>query len=80
MKIFVGNLHSNASEAELRDLFCQFGEVSYITIIRDTTGKSQGCAFVEMKLGANGQLAIKKLNRLNFMQHFLDVHEVSNKP
>jgi len=47
--IFVGNLSFRATEAELRDAFSQYGDVSKVSIVMDReTGRSRGFAFVEM--------------------------------
>jgi RNA recognition motif-containing protein len=48
-KLFVGNLSYNATEADLRDLFAQTGEVASVKVILDRdTGRPRGFAFVEM--------------------------------
>lgn len=49
-KIFVGNLPFSATEAEIENIFQQFGEVSDVTVPKDyMTGKSRGFAFVEFE-------------------------------
>jgi RNA recognition motif-containing protein len=59
-KIYVGNLPFSASEAEIRSLFSQYGEVSSVSVITDRdTGAPRGFAFVEMESGA--QEAIQAL-------------------
>ena len=62
-RIYVGNLPYQAAEAELRQLFEQFGQVSSATIIMDRqTGKSKGFAFIEMDVETEADEAIQKLN------------------
>lgn len=74
MDIYVGNLHSNVSEAQLRDLFEEYGTVNSVTIIMDVeTGQSKKVAFVEMEEDASGLNAIQKLNKLNFMNMYLEI-------
>ena len=48
-KIYVGNLPWSATEADLRDLFQQFGTVHSSAVITDReTGRSRGFGFIEM--------------------------------
>ncbi|WP_291318427.1 RNA-binding protein [Desulfonatronospira sp.] len=59
--LYVGNLPWSTTEAQLRDLFAEFGEVSSAKIIEDReTGRSRGFGFVEMENGADE--AIEALN------------------
>ena len=63
MNIYVGNLAYGITEAELKDTFAPFGEVSRISLITDKfTGKSKGFAFVEMPNNSQADAAIKSLN------------------
>jgi RNA recognition motif-containing protein len=63
MNIYVGNLSYGMSEAELRDAFAAFGDVSSVKILMDReTGRSRGFAFVEMPNQHEAQSAITQLN------------------
>src|SRR5512138_1039854 len=63
MNIYVGSLHFKMSEAELRELFEEYGEVSSAKIIFDKySGKSKGFGFVEMPNDAEAKKAIEELN------------------
>lgn len=63
MKIFVGNLSYHSNEADLKQLFAQYGEVVSVKVITDpATGRSKGFAFVEMGSREGGQEAVKNLN------------------
>ena len=63
MRIYVGNLPYSATEAELRDAFAAFGEVSSVNVITDKySGQSKGFAFVEMDDNSSADAAIKDLN------------------
>jgi RNA recognition motif-containing protein len=63
MNIYVGNLSYGMSEAELRDAFAAFAEVSSVKILMDReTGRSRGFAFVEMPNQHEAQSAITQLN------------------
>lgn len=63
MNIYVGSLHFKMSEAELREVFEEYGEVSSAKIIMDKySGKSKGFGFVEMPNEAEAKKAIEELN------------------
>jgi cold-inducible RNA-binding protein len=63
MNIYVGNLSYEVTEADLKAEFEAFGEVSSVSIIKDTySGQSKGFAFVEMPKLQEGQAAITGLN------------------
>jgi len=63
MKIFVGSLPYKVEEADLKELFEAYGEVSSVKIIMDReTGRSKGYGFVEMPDDEMGQKAIDGLN------------------
>jgi RNA recognition motif-containing protein len=63
MNIYVSNLSFNTSDAELQDLFSQYGEVSSAKVITDReTGRSRGFGFVEMSSDEEGKAAMAGLN------------------
>lgn len=63
MNIYVGNLAYSITDAELREAFEAFGEVSSVNLIVDrTTGQSKGFGFVEMPNNSEADAAIKGLN------------------
>lgn len=63
MNIYVGNLALGVNEADLREVFQAFGEVSTTSVIKDKfSGESRGFGFVEMPNGAEAQKAISLLN------------------
>jgi RNA recognition motif-containing protein len=63
MNIYVGNLPYEITEEEVRSEFEAFGGVSSVTIPKDKySGQAKGFAFVEMRVLAEGQAAIKGLN------------------
>ena len=65
MKLFVGNLPSRFTDADLRAAFSVYGEVVSAHIVFDAeTGRSRGYGFVEMPdAGAAGEAA-EALERL----------------
>jgi len=75
-KIYVGNLHFQATEPDLKTLFSNAGDVSSVKIIRDhQTSQPRGFAIVEMSTQWEAQRAISMLNRKSFMQKVLLVKE-----
>ena len=49
MNIYISGLSFSANDADLNNLFAEYGEVSSAKVILDReTGKSRGFAFVEM--------------------------------
>lgn len=63
MNIYVGSLHFKMSEAELKEIFEEYGEVASAKIIIDKySGKSKGFGFVEMPNDAEAKKAIEELN------------------
>lgn len=63
MNIYVGNLHYDVTEDDLRSLFEKYGQVDSAKIIMDKlTGKSKGFGFIEMPDDETGQEAIDEIN------------------
>lgn len=76
MRIYVGNLPYSATEAELRDAFAAFGEVSSVNVITDKySGQSKGFAFVEMDDSSSADAAIKDLNETSLGGRNIKVNE-----
>jgi len=62
MNIFVSQLSYGITDADLNDLFKEYGTVNSAKVIMDReTGRSRGFGFVEMS-DAEGQKAIDELN------------------
>jgi len=63
MNIYVGNLPYSVTDADLRETFSQYGDVSNVQLISDKfTGESKGFGFVEMDNNSQADAAIKALN------------------
>ena len=63
MNIYVSNLGFNIQDADLKNLFTEYGTVTSAKVIMDReTGQSRGFGFVEMANDAAGQKAIKELD------------------
>ena len=63
MNIFVAGLSYQINDADLKELFEDYGAISSAKVITDReTGRSKGFGFVEMDNDAEGQRAIEELN------------------
>ena len=63
MNIYIGNLHYNVNEEELKEIFKEYGEVMSVVIITDKyTGRSKGFGFIEMLNDEEANKAIDNLN------------------
>jgi RNA recognition motif-containing protein len=67
MKLFVANISYKITEAELKQLFTQYGQVESIKLPADKeTGKRKGFGFIEMPVNEQAQKAIDALNGKEF--------------
>jgi cold-inducible RNA-binding protein len=76
VRLFVGNLSYEATEAELRQHFGTIGPVAYCYLPTDReTGRPRGFAFVEFSNDTHAQEAISRLNNQPFRGRPLAVKE-----
>lgn len=76
MNIFVGSLSFRLRDAELREVFEKYGEVSSAKVVIDKiTGKSKGFGFVEMPDDNQAKTAISELNGRDMYGRPLVVNE-----
>ncbi|MEL6159825.1 MAG: RNA-binding protein [Cyanobacteria bacterium J06554_11] len=76
MSIYVGNLSYSATEADLSEVFSEYGAVKRITLPTDReTGRPRGFAFVEMEDEANEEKAIEALDGAEWMGRELRVNK-----
>ena len=74
MNIFVAGLSYQITDADLKELFEEYGEVSSAKIITDRdTRRSKGYGFVEMSSDEDGQRAIEELNDAEYDGRTLSV-------
>ena len=80
MKIYVGNLPFQTTEAELEGVFGEFGEVGEVALITDReTGRPRGFGFAEMGSEAEAQAAIEALNGRELDGRTLNVNEARER-
>ena len=80
MKMYVGNLPWSVGDAELNELFAEFGAVESASVVTDReSGRSRGFGFVEMSQG-DAQQAMAKLNGHTVDSRELRVNEAQSKP
>jgi RNA recognition motif-containing protein len=69
-KLFVANIDISATYDDVKDLFSNYGEVTYLKIIED-----RGFAFLEMSNQMEAEKAKKELNGADFKGRSLKVNE-----
>jgi cold-inducible RNA-binding protein len=75
-RLFIGNLPHQVSDAELQDLFSEFGTVQSVEVMRDRgTGRGKGFGFVEMGSEAEAQAAIQGMHEREVEGRKLTVDE-----
>ena len=75
INIYVGNIPYAATEADLEELFGEYGTITKATIIRDRQdGRSKGFGFVEMENQEDGKRAIEALDGEDMMGRPLKVN------
>ena len=77
--IYVGNLPFEASEADVSQLFGQYGDVTNVSLVNDReTGRPRGFGFVEMAGEEAGQ-AIDALDGSDYGGRNLRVNEARDR-
>ena len=80
MKIYVGNMSFDTTEASLEGLFSNYGDVSEVAVITDRdTGRPRGFGFVTMPNDEEARNAIEQLNGEAFEGRTLNVNEARPK-
>lgn len=80
-KLFVGNLSSNTTSEEIRELFSSAGSVESCQVVTDLeTGRSKGFAFVEMNSIEAANAAKENFNGHDLNGKALKVDEAKPKP
>jgi len=76
VKLYVGNLPYSTTDADLQQLFAEYGTVESASVINDReTGRSKGFGFVEVADDAQAKVAIEALNGKDFSGRNIVVNE-----
>ncbi|KAK6120102.1 hypothetical protein DH2020_046138 [Rehmannia glutinosa] len=67
-KLFVGMLPKNVSDAEVSDLFSEYGTIKDLQILRGSQQTSKGCAFLKFETKEQALAAIEALNGKHTME------------
>jgi len=76
MKLYVGNLSYEVTDADLRDAFSAHGQVSSAEVVKDRySGQSKGFGFVEMPSQQEANAAMQALNGSDLKGRSINVNE-----
>ncbi|EKM61086.1 uncharacterized protein PHACADRAFT_247456 [Phanerochaete carnosa HHB-10118-sp] len=80
MQLYVGSLHFNLTESDIRQVFEPFGELEFVDLHRDPmTGRSKGYAFVQYKRGEDAKMALEQMEGFELAGRTLRVNTVHEK-
>jgi RNA recognition motif-containing protein len=75
VRLYVGNMAKTTTEAELRTLFAQAGNVTAVEIIKDReSGQNKGFGFITMTDQTEAEKAISMYNAYSMADHALKVN------
>lgn len=76
MNLYISNLSYNVTDADLNELFADYGEILSARVITDReTGRSRGFGFVELKDDDLAKKAIEELNQATYDEKVISVTE-----
>lgn len=76
MNIFIAGLSYSINDADLKELFSEYGEIASSKVIMDRqTGRSKGYGFVEMDDNDAAKKAIDELNGAEYDGRTISVSE-----
>ena len=79
MKIYVGNLSRDITDAQLTELAQPFGALTSSAVARERAGDSKGFGFIEFGTADAAKAAIAALNGKEFGGQALKVSEAKNQ-
>ncbi|MEM7553272.1 MAG: RNA-binding protein [Cyanobacteria bacterium P01_A01_bin.84] len=80
MTIYVGNLSYRATEADLKAVFTDYGEVTRVVLPTDReTGRKRGFAFVDLQEESQEDNAISELDGAEWMGREIRVNKAKPK-
>jgi len=63
-RLYVGSLHFDINEDDLKQIFAPFGEIEFIDLHKEPDGRSKGFAFVQFRRPDEAKKALTKINGL----------------
>jgi RNA recognition motif-containing protein len=79
-RLYVGNLSYSVTEADLREVFAEGGNVADVKVVLDRdTGRPRGFAFVEMSTDAEAATAMETLNGRDIQGRPINVSEARER-
>src|SRR4051812_49889204 len=79
-RLYVGNLSYSVTEADLREVFAEGGNVEDVKVVLDRdTGRPRGFAFVEMSTDAEASKATEVLNGRDVQGRAINVSEARER-
>ncbi|KAG8857232.1 hypothetical protein FRB96_005907 [Tulasnella sp. 330] len=80
MQLYVGSLHFNLTESDIKQVFEPFGELDFVDLHKDPqTGRSKGYAFVQYKRGDDAKMALEQMDGFELAGRQLRVNTVHEK-
>ena len=80
-RLYVGNLAYSVTEADLREVFGESGDIAEVKMMLDReTGRPRGFAFVEMSTPAAAQQAMEALDGRELGGRQINVKEANERP
>ncbi|KZS96007.1 splicing factor, CC1-like protein [Sistotremastrum niveocremeum HHB9708] len=80
MQLYVGSLHFNLTESDIKQVFEPFGELEFVDLHRDPmTGRSKGYAFVQYKRPEDAKMALEQMEGFELAGRTLRVNTVHEK-
>ncbi|KAF8642255.1 hypothetical protein AX16_009530 [Volvariella volvacea WC 439] len=78
--LYVGSLHFNLTESDIKQVFEPFGELAFVDLHRDPmTGRSKGYAFVQYKRAEDARMALEQMEGFELAGRTLRVNTVHEK-
>jgi len=79
-RLYVGSIHFNLTEDDLKQIFEPFGPLEFVNLHKDPeTGRSRGFAFIQYKNGEDAKQALEKMNGFELFGRNIKVGLVTDK-
>lgn len=80
MQLYVGSLHFQLTEEEIKQVFEPFGELEFVDLHRDpATGRSKGYCFIQYRRPEDARMALEQMDGFELAGRTLRVNTVHEK-